>query len=145
MVELLRVLPFTGLRLRHLFKIGLIYAVQMKRIGWFSRLLAGAPWLLGGSDLVVVTFVGYRLGANVVVASCAYLVVVALLSLMGNVIAPVAFSVAAALCLGYCFAPPIFSLSIESASDAALLIASLTVAIIRLTCSTGRAARPQQQ
>ena len=109
------------------------YALQMKRIALFSRPLAWAPWLVGGIGLVVVTFVGYWLGANVGIASYAYLIIVALLSLMGSLTAPLAFSIAAALCLSYFFAPPIFSFWIEHASDAALLIAFLTAAIIIAT------------
>jgi PAS domain S-box-containing protein len=110
-----------------------LHALQMKQIGLFLRRLAGAPWLLGGIGLVVVTVVGYRLGANVGIASCAYLIVVALLSLMGSFIATLAFSMAAALCLSYFFAPPISNLWIENASDAALLIVFLTAAIIIAT------------
>jgi PAS domain S-box-containing protein len=105
----------------------------MRGIGLPPRALIAAPWLFGVIGLVVVTAVGSRLGANVGVAACAYLIVVALLSLLDNLVAAVLFSVAAAACLVYFFAPPFFSLRTENWSDAVPTISFLTAAIVIAT------------
>ena len=77
-----------------------------------------------------VTFVCFQLKANDATASFAYLILIALLSLMGSFIGSVAFSVLAVACLSYFFAPPIFSFRIDHPEDILTIAAFFTTSMI---------------
>ena len=60
---------------------------------------------------MLLTFVCFRLGLNMATTGFAYLIIVALVSLMGSFTASVVLSIIAAGLLNYFFAQPLFSLS----------------------------------
>ena len=84
----------------------------------------------GGIGVAVVTFVCFRLGLYVDTAGFAYLILIALLSLIGSFIGSVILSVAAAACLTYFFAPPLLTLRVEDPRDIVALAAFLTTSIV---------------
>jgi PAS domain S-box-containing protein len=84
----------------------------------------------GGIGVAVVTFVCFRLELNVDTAGFAYLILIALLSLIGSFIGSVILSVAAAACLTYFFAPPLLTLRVEDPRDIVALAAFLTTSIV---------------
>jgi two-component system sensor kinase FixL len=89
-----------------------------------------AQYFFGGIALIAVTFVAFRLGFSVAAAGFVYLVLIALLALMGSIIASLIFSIVAGLCLNYFFTPPIFSLGVENAEDVLSILAFLTTSIL---------------
>jgi PAS domain S-box-containing protein len=89
-----------------------------------------AQCIFGGIALALVTFVGFRLGADVDTAAFAYLIVIVLLSLMGSFIASAALSIVAVACLDYFFAAPLFSFHVGSRDEVRAMIGFLTAAII---------------
>jgi PAS domain S-box-containing protein len=84
----------------------------------------------GGIGVAVVTFVCFRLELNVDTAGFAYLILIALLSLIGSFIGSVILSVAAAACLTYFFAPPLLTLRVEDPRDIVALAAFFTSSIV---------------
>lgn len=95
---------------------------------WLWRLTA--QLVLGGIGLAVVTFVGFRLGADVEVAAFGYLIVIVLASLTGSFIGSLSLTTGAVGCLNYFFAPPIFSFHIERRNDVLTIVAFLTSSLI---------------
>ena len=85
----------------------------------------GAQFLLGISGLALITFVCFRLDFGVARTGFAYLIVVALASLLGSGSASVVLSIVAAACLNYFFAPPLFELRIDAADDMVRIAAFL--------------------
>lgn len=84
----------------------------------------------GGIGVAVVTFVCFRLELNVDTAGFAYLILIALLSLIGTFIGSVILSVAAVACLTYFFAPPLLTLRVDDPRDIVALAAFLTTSIV---------------
>jgi PAS domain S-box-containing protein len=84
----------------------------------------------GGIGVAVVTFVCFQLELNVDTAGFAYLILIALLSLIGTFIGSVVLSIVAAACLTYFFAPPLLSLRVEDPRDVVAIAAFLTSAIV---------------
>jgi len=90
----------------------------MKR-DWKSKFWrSGAQCFLGAIGLALVTFVCFRFGLKPAAAGFAYLIFMALLALLGSFIGSVILSVAAAGCLQYFFAPPIFNFRMDAPEDA---------------------------
>jgi PAS domain S-box-containing protein len=100
--------------------------------------------LLGLACLALVTFVCFRLGVGVARTGFIFVIVVALLSLLGSLSASVVLSVVAAACLNYFFTQPLFDFRIDLPEDieriAAFLATSLLVAVLttRVRASEGR-------
>ena len=84
----------------------------------------------GSIGVAVVTFVCFRLELNVDTAGFAYLILIALLSLIGSFIGSVVLSVVAAACLTYFFAPPLLTLRVEDPRDVVAIAAFLTSSIV---------------
>lgn len=84
----------------------------------------------GGIAVAAVTFICFRLELDVATAGFAYLILVALLSLMGGFIGSVALSIVAAACLTYFFAPPLLSLRVEDPKDVVAIAAFFTASIV---------------
>jgi PAS domain S-box-containing protein len=80
--------------------------------------------------LAGLTFVCFRLQLNISTVGFLYLIVIVLLSLAGDYIAPVVTSVVAALCLAYFFAPPIFSIRVDDPLNIVAIIAFLTTSLV---------------
>ncbi len=96
----------------------------------------GAQFLLGISGLALITFVCFRLDFGVARTGFAYLIVVALASLLGSGSASVVLSIVAAACLNYFFAPPLFELRIDAADDMVRIAAFLTTSLVVTTLIT---------
>ena len=96
----------------------------------------GAQFLLGISGLALITFVCFRLDFGVARTGFAYLIVVALASLLGSGSASVVLSIVAAACLNYFFAPPLFELRIDAADDMVRIAAFFTTSLVVTTLIT---------
>ena len=107
-----------------------ILAVQIKSNKTSRFWPLAKQCLFGGVGLAVVTSVGFRLGADVDTAVSAYLIVIALLSLMGSYIVSIVLSIIAVACLDYFFAPPLFSIHVDNPEDVLAMTAFLTTSII---------------
>jgi PAS domain S-box-containing protein len=90
----------------------------------------GAQCLLGISGLALITFVCFRLDFGVARTGFAYLIVVALVSLLGSGSASVVLSIVAAAWLNYFFAPPLFEFRIDAADDMVRIAAFLTTSLV---------------
>ena len=86
-------------------------------------------YLLGAFSLTLLTILCFRLGLDLPTAAFLYLILITLISLTGSFDGSVVLSIAAVACLNYFFAPPIFSLRVESARDIVLVTAFLVTAL----------------
>jgi PAS domain S-box-containing protein len=102
----------------------------MSRDGTSQFWLSAAQCFFGGIAVAAVTFICFRLELDVATAGFAYLILVALLSLIGSFIGSLVLSVVAAACLTYFFAPPLLSLRVEDPRDAVAVAAFLTTSIV---------------
>jgi PAS domain S-box-containing protein len=95
------------------------------------RLPAGvAQFLLGVAALAVTTVVCFRLEIGLARTGFAYVIVVALVSLLGSFSASMVLSVVAAASLNYFFAPPLFDLRIDVPEDIERIAAFLTTSLV---------------
>jgi PAS domain S-box-containing protein len=121
-------------------------AMQMKsaRPAWLRHL--AAQCFAGGIGIILVTFVCFELEANTATASFAYLILIALLSLMGSLIGSFALSIVAVACLSYFFAPPMFSFRVDHPEDVLTIAAFFTtsVTIAGLSAKLRKAAEEAQ-
>ena len=86
---------------------------------------------LGSAALGVLTFVCFRLQADVAASALLYLFVIVLTSLWASLAASLVVTAVAILCLDFFFTPPLFSVSIREAIDViALLVFSTTAVVI---------------
>jgi len=69
---------------------------------------SAAQFLLGIAGLALITFVCFRIGFGPARTSFAYVVLIALVSLLGSFSASVVLSIVAVACLNYFFVPPLF-------------------------------------
>ena len=88
---------------------------------------------IGNVILAVLAYTGYLCHLNLATAGFLCLIVVVLLSSLGNMILAIAYSIVAVACLDYFFAPPILSLRVSDplniVSLAAFLATSLGITI----------------
>jgi signal transduction histidine kinase len=87
-----------------------------------------AQFLLSGLAIALLTFVCFRLHADVSVVAVLYLIIVIVLSISGAFVPSILISIAAVLCLDYFFTKPIFSLSVYDPIDVVVVIAFLATA-----------------
>lgn len=99
---------------------------------------------LGGGGLILLTFICFRLGLNIPTVGFAYLIVIALLSLIGSFTASVLLSFGAVALLNYFFAPSLFSFRVDYPEDALAITAFLTTSII-ITSLTARVRRTAER
>jgi PAS domain S-box-containing protein len=110
-----------------------------------SRLQAvAAQLLLGISGLALITFVCFQFGFGLARTGFAYLVLVALVSLLGSFSSSVVLSVLAAACLNYFFAPPLFELRVDTADDIVRIAAFLTTSLV-VTALVTKLKRAEQE
>ena len=103
---------------------------------WKSRLQAGAAqFLLGIVGLALITFLCFRLDFDPGRTGFAYVILVALLSLLGSYGASVVLSIVAAASLNYFFTPPLFELHID-APDIERIGAFLTTSLVVTALTT---------
>jgi PAS domain S-box-containing protein len=119
-------------------------AVQVKLNGtsFFQR--AVLQLFLGSGGLILLTFICSRAGLNVPTVGFAYLILVALLCVMGSFVVSVVLSFVAIACLNYFFAPPLYTLRVDGPEDIFAIAAFLTTSII-ITSLAARARRTAEQ
>ena len=105
---------------------------------------AASQLFLGIAGLALITFVCFKLDFGVGRTAFAYLIVVALLSLLGSVSASIVLSIIATACLNFFFAPPLFEFRIDAADDAVRIAMFLTTSLI-VTLLTTRLKRAEQE
>jgi PAS domain S-box-containing protein len=91
---------------------------------------AVAQLLLGTVGLALITFICFRIDFGVARTGFAFVILIALVSLLGSFIASVVLSILAAACLNYFFAPPLFEFRIDAADDIVRVVGFLTTALV---------------
>src|SRR5580704_16119713 len=105
---------------------------------------SAANYMLGGIALSLLTWFCFWLQLNLPTAAFAYLILIVLMSLRRDRGASIILTLAAAGCLNYFFAPPTFTLWIDSPSDATVVMAFLTSSLISSTL-LGRSRRRTEE
>jgi PAS domain S-box-containing protein len=91
---------------------------------------SAAQCFFGIIALTVVTFVCFRLKADLATTAFIYLAVIVLLSLFGSYLVSVVLTLIAVADLAYFFAPPVFSFAIDLPQDIALVIVFLLTSLM---------------
>jgi K+-sensing histidine kinase KdpD len=111
---------------------------------WRRRLPgASAQFLLGIAGLAAITFVCFQLGFGVGRTSFAYLILVALVSLLGSFGISVVLSILAVACLNYFFVAPLFEFRVDDPDDVMRIAAFLTASLV-FTSLTSKLNRVQR-
>jgi PAS domain S-box-containing protein len=97
-----------------------------------------AQLLLGITGLALITFVCFQVGFGPGRTGLAYVVLLALISLLGSFSSSVVLSVLAAACLNYFFVPPLFELRVDTADDIVRIAAFLTTSLVVTALITTR-------
>ena len=97
-----------------------------------------AQYLIGIAGLALITFVCFQVGFGLARTGFAYVILVALVSLLGSFSSSVVLSVLAAACLNYFFAPPLFELRVDTADDIVRIAAFLTTSLVVTALITTR-------
>lgn len=82
-------------------------------------------WICGAGALALTSLLCLRLNLNYSTTAFVLLVVLAFLALFGNLVASMAFSAGALVCLGYIFVEPAFTFEVGNLQDLAALAAFL--------------------
>ena len=89
-----------------------------------------AQFLLGITGLALITFVCFHLEFGVARTGFAFVILIALVSLLGSTSASVVLSFLAAACLNYFFAPPLFEFRIDAQDDIERIAVFLTTSLV---------------
>ena len=103
-----------------------------------------AQFLLGISGLAVITFVCFQVGFGEGRTAFAYLILIALASLLGSFSVSVVLTIVAVACLNYFFVPPLFDLRVDDPDDIVRIVAFLTASMV-VTTLTARLKRVERQ
>jgi len=95
-----------------------------------------AQFLLGIGGLALITFVCFRLDFGVARTGFVYVILVALVSVLGSFSASVALSIVGAACLNFFFAPPLFEFRIDAVDDIVRIAAFLTTSLVLAALTT---------
>jgi PAS domain S-box-containing protein len=102
-----------------------------------ARVPAGAAqFLLGISGLALFTFVCFQIGFGVARTGSTYVILIALVSLLGSFSVSVVLSIVAVACLSYFFVPPLFELHLNDPQDIARMAVFLTTSLIVTALTT---------
>lgn len=107
-----------------------ILTLRIRRAREFRGRYLVALWLAGSVTLAIVTWVCFAAGLNSSAASCAFLIVIVLLSLLDSFISSLIFSVIAVLCLDYFFIQPLFTFDVAQPADVLALVAFVLTAFV---------------
>jgi PAS domain S-box-containing protein len=91
---------------------------------------SAATLLLGCAALAATTAIAFELHTRLMTVSLVYVIVIALVSMTGEVVVCVALALFAAVCLIYFFLSPIFSFAIEHPTDIVALITFFATALL---------------
>jgi PAS domain S-box-containing protein len=89
-----------------------------------------AQVLLGIVGLAATTLVCFHLGFGVARTGFAYVILLALVSVLGSFSAAIVLSIIGAACLNYFFAPPLFEFRIDARDDIERVAAFLTTSLV---------------
>lgn len=95
-----------------------------------------AQLLLGAAGLALITLVCVQLGFGLARTGFAYVILLALVSLLGSFSASVALSILAAACLNYFFAAPLFQLGIDLPDNLERIAVFLTTSLVVTALTT---------
>jgi PAS domain S-box-containing protein len=95
-----------------------------------------AQLLLGIAGLGLITFVCFLAGFGISRTAFAYVILIALVSLLGSFSASVVLSIVALACLNYFFAEPLFDLRIDDPEDIERIAAFLTTSLVVTALTT---------
>ena len=102
-----------------------------------ARLQAGAAqFLLGIAGLALITPVCFHIGFRVTRTSFVYLILIALVSLLGSLSVSVVLSIIAVACLNYFFVPPFFGFRVDDPDDLVRLAVFLTTSLVVTVLTT---------
>ena len=91
---------------------------------------ATAQFLLGIAGVALITFVCFKMGFGVGRTSFAYVILIALISLLGSFVVSVVLSIVAVACLNYFFVPPLFEFRVDDPDDIVRMAAFLTTSLL---------------
>jgi PAS domain S-box-containing protein len=97
-----------------------------------------AQLLLGIPGLALVTFVCFWIGFGLARTAFAYVILIALISLLGSFSASVVLSILAAACLDYFFSPPLFAFRVDNPDDLVRIATFLTTSLVVTALTSGR-------
>jgi PAS domain S-box-containing protein len=109
-----------------------------------AQLAVVAQLLLGIAGLALITFVCFRVGFGLARTGFAYVILIALVSVLGSFSISVVLSIIAAACLNYFFAPPLFELRIDAVDDIVRIAAFLATSLV-VTALTSKRKRTEQE
>jgi PAS domain S-box-containing protein len=102
-----------------------------------ARLQAvGAQFLLGIAGLALITPVCFHIGFGVTRTSFVYVILIALVSLLGSLGVSVVLSIIAVACLNYFFVPPLFGFHLDDPDDVVRLAAFFTTSVLVTALTT---------
>jgi PAS domain S-box-containing protein len=89
-----------------------------------------AQFLLGIAGLALITFVCFLVGFGVARTAFAYVILIALVSLLGSFSTSVVLSIIAVACLNYFFVPPLFEFRVDDPDDIVRMAVFLTTSLV---------------
>ena len=95
-----------------------------------------AQFLLGIAGVALITFVCFKIGFGVGRTSLAYVIWIALVSLLGSFGVSVVLSIVAVACLNYFFVPPLFEFRVDDPDDIVRMAAFLTTSLLVTALTT---------
>src|SRR5215471_7736979 len=102
-----------------------------------TRLQAvAAQFLLGIAGLALITPICFHIGFRVTRTSFVYLILIALVSLLGSLSVSVVLSIIAVACLNYFFVPPFFGFRVDDPDDLVRLAVFLTTSLVVTVLTT---------
>jgi PAS domain S-box-containing protein len=95
-------------------------------------------FLLGIVGLALITFVCFLVGFGLARTAFAYVILIALVSLLGSFSTSVVLSIIAVACLNYFFVPPLFEFRVDDPEDIVRMAAFLTTSLVVTALTTKR-------
>ena len=92
--------------------------------------IPAAQFLLGIAGVAAITYVCFWVGFGMGRTAFVYLILIALVSLLGSFSVSVVLSIIAVACLNYFFVPPLFEFRVDDPDDIVRLAAFFTTALI---------------
>lgn len=102
--------------------------IQRKRTAQLHP--GAAQLLLGNAGVALITFVCFEIGFGIGRTAFVYLILIALVSLLGSFKISVVLSIIAVACLNYFFVPPLFEFRVDDPDDIARIAAFLTTSLV---------------
>ena len=96
---------------------------------------------MGIGGLALITFVCFQIDFGVARTGFAYVILLALISVLGSFSASIVLSILAVACLNYFFAPPLFEFRIDAVDDIERMAAFLTTSLVVTALATKLRAR----